>query len=122
MHTSMILVDLQKVFDTLYQGLLFEKLKYFGFCASLIKWFESYLSNKKFLIFVDNVFFETGTLNYSVSKDSIVGLFFFLLRVNDLPNHYHTFATICMQMVSVFSTNKRTLKKLKMFQIKSFCQ
>ena len=29
MHTSMILVDLQKAFDTLDHGVLLEKMKYF---------------------------------------------------------------------------------------------
>ena len=31
MHTGIILVDLQKAFDTLDHGVLFEKMKYFGF-------------------------------------------------------------------------------------------
>ena len=56
-HTGMILVDLQKAFDTLDHGVLLEKMKYFGFRASVIKWFESYLSNRKFLVCIDNVFF-----------------------------------------------------------------
>ena len=61
MHTSMLLVDLQKAFDTLDHGVLIEKMKYFGFQASAIKWFESYLSNRKFLVSID-VFSETETL------------------------------------------------------------
>ena len=35
----MILVDLQKAFDALDHGTLLEKMKYFGFLASVIKWF-----------------------------------------------------------------------------------
>ena len=80
-HTGMILVDLQKAFDTLDHGVLLEKMKYFGFRASVIKWFESYLSNRKFLVCIDNVFFEAGTLKYGVRQVSILGsslfLFFF---------------------------------------------
>ena len=56
MHTGMILVDLQKAFDTLDHGVLLEKMKYFGFWASVIKWFESYISNRKFLACIHNVF------------------------------------------------------------------
>ena len=48
MRTDMILVDLQKAFDTLDHAVLLQKIKYFGFRTSEIKWFESYLSNKKF--------------------------------------------------------------------------
>ena len=55
-HTGIILVDLQKAFDTLDQEVPLEKMKYFGFRAPVIKWFESYLSNRKFLVYI-NVFF-----------------------------------------------------------------
>ena len=85
MHTGMILVDLQKAFDTLDHGVLLEKMKYFGFRASVIKWFESYLSNRKFLVCIDNVFSEAGTLKYGVPQGSILGPVLFLLYVNDLP-------------------------------------
>ena len=53
MDTGMILVDLQKAFDTLDHGVLLEKMKYFGFQTSVIKWFESYLSSRKFLVCID---------------------------------------------------------------------
>ena len=53
MDTGMILVDLQKAFDTLDHGFLLEKIKYFGFQTSVIKWFESYLSSRKFLVCID---------------------------------------------------------------------
>ena len=45
MYAGMILVDLQKAFGTLGHGVLLEKKKYFGYRTSVIKWFESYLSN-----------------------------------------------------------------------------
>ena len=80
MHTGMVLVDCQKTFDTLDHEVLLEKMKYFGSRISVIKWFESYLSNK---IFFD-VFSETGTLKYGVPQSSIVRRILFLLNVNDL--------------------------------------
>ena len=88
MHTGMILLDLQKAFDTLDHGVLLEKMKYFGFRASIIKWFESYLLNRKFLVCID-VFSETGTLKYGVPQGCILGCILgpllFLLYVNDHP-------------------------------------
>ena len=85
MHTSMILVDLQKAFDTLDHGVLLEKMKYFGFQTSVIKWFESYRWNRKFLVCIDNVFSKARTLKYHIPRGSILGLLLFLLYVNDLP-------------------------------------
>ena len=61
-----------------------KKMKYFRFRTSVIKWFESYLSNRKFLVCID-VFVEAGTLKYSLTQSSILVLIFFLLYVNDLP-------------------------------------
>ena len=37
MHTGMIIIDLQKAFDTLDHLVLLEKMKYFGFQASVSK-------------------------------------------------------------------------------------
>ena len=81
----MILVDLQKAFDSLDHRVLIEKMKYFGLRTSVIKWFESYLSNRKFLVCIDSVFSEAGTLKYGVPQGSTLGRLPFLLYVNDLP-------------------------------------
>ena len=59
-------------------------MKYFGPWTSVIKWFESYLSNRKCLVCIDNVSSEVGTLKYSVPQGSILELLLFLLYVNDL--------------------------------------
>ena len=80
MHASMILLDLQKAFDTLDHIVLLEKMNFFGFRTSAIKWFESYLSNRKVLVCIDNTFSETGTLTYGAPQSSILGpLLFFIV-------------------------------------------
>ena len=84
MHTGMILVDFQKAFDTLNHGVLLAKMKYFGFRTSVIKWFESYLSNRKFFVCID-VLFESGTLSTVYHKALFFGPLLFLSYVNDLP-------------------------------------
>ena len=84
-HTCMILVDLQKAFDSFDHGVLLEKMKHFSFPTSVFKWFESYLSNRKFLVCIDNVFSEAVTLKFGVAQAFILGPLLFLLYVNDLP-------------------------------------
>ena len=43
----MILINLQKVFDTLDHDVLLKNMECVGFKKPVIKWFESYLSNRK---------------------------------------------------------------------------
>ena len=115
MLTGMILVDLQKAFDTLDHGVLLEKMKYFGFRASVIKWFESYLSNRKFLVCIDNVFSEAGTLKYGVPQGSILGPLLFLLYVNDLPQSLSDAGSYLYADDTCIFYQHEDVKKLKMF-------
>ena len=84
-HTGMILVDLQKAFDTLDHTVLLQKMECIGFKESVIKWFQSYLSNRKFFVTLENVFSDAGLINCGVSQGSILGLLLFLIYINDLP-------------------------------------
>ena len=46
--TGMILIDLQKAFDTINHDILLKKMSLAGFSCQSITWFESYLSNRRF--------------------------------------------------------------------------
>ena len=45
--TGMILIDLQKAFDTINYEILLKKLSVIGFSDHTVKWFQFYLSNRK---------------------------------------------------------------------------
>ena len=120
MHTGMILVDIQKAFDTSDHGVLLEKMKYFGFRASVIKWFESYLSIRKFLISIDNVFSEAGTLKYGVPQGSILGPLLFLLYVNDLPQSLLDAGSYCYADDTCIFYQHEDVKKVENVSNKEF--
>ena len=46
-HTIEIFIDLSKAFDTVDDHLLLQKLELYGIKNNNLKWFQSYLSNRK---------------------------------------------------------------------------
>ena len=50
MSTGMILIDLQKAFDTIDHEIFLEKMKYLGFADLVIFWFQSYLTKRSFYV------------------------------------------------------------------------
>ena len=81
----MILIDLQKAFDTIDHELLLEKMLFIGFSEEVIGWFRSYLSNRKFKVNINKAFSEYGEVTCGVLQGSILGPLLFLLYVNDMP-------------------------------------
>ena len=97
MHAGMILIDLQKAFDTLDYKVFLEKMACLGLNTPIMKWFGSYLSNVKSFVSVDDFFSEAGILNCCVPQGSISGPLLFLIYISYLPwslskNGFHLYA------------------------------
>ena len=54
--TGMILVDLQKAFDTIDRDILLKKLSVIGDSNHIIGWFKSYFSNRLFRMNLENCY------------------------------------------------------------------
>mgnify|MGYP001795459600 FL=1 len=71
--TGMILIDLQKAFDTINHVILLQKMEIMGFSKKSIDWFESYLGNRTFLVSIEKSFSSSGNLKCGVPQGSILG-------------------------------------------------
>ena len=85
-YTLGIFLDLSKAFDTVNHNILLEKPKAYGIQSENLKWFRSYLSNRKQFILYNDLKTEVRIVKCGVPQGSILGSLLFLVFVNDLSN------------------------------------
>ena len=119
-HTGIILADLQKAFDTIDHNVLLQIMEWISFKESVIKWFQSYLSNRKFFVTLENVFSDAGLINCGVPQKSILRPLLFLIYINDLPQALsETGSYLYADNTSIFYQNKDVEKIEKNLNKKS---
>ena len=79
-----VFLDLKKAFDVVSHNILLKKLEKLGIKGLTLKWFESYLSNRKQCVEIGGVSSSSKNLDISVLQGSILGPILFLCFINDL--------------------------------------
>ena len=101
-----IFLDLKKAFDTVNHQILLEKLKYYGFDTTALKWFESYLSNRKQYVEINGTKSNFRTMSCGVPQGSVLGPLLFLIYINDLPNVVDFFSLLFADDTTFLTSNK----------------
>ena len=82
--TGMILIDLQKAFDTIDYDVLLQKLYAISFSKHTLNRFQFCLSNRSFLVNLENSCSQPASVSCSVPQGSILGPLLFLIYVNNM--------------------------------------
>jgi len=78
-------LDLSKAFDTVCHQKLLHKLDYYGIRGTTNKWFESYLSDRMQVTYVNGIYAEPmSTGSVGLPQGSVLGPMLYLLYVNDI--------------------------------------
>jgi len=81
---GMVMLDLQKAFDTVNHDILLIKLKALGFRNDVVQWMNSYLTGREQMVIVSGTKSDTAKITCGVPQGSILGPLLFLLYVNDM--------------------------------------
>ena len=79
-----VFLDFSKAFDTVDHDILLAKLEHWGVRGVQLRWFESYLTNRKIRVRYNEFDSSMRSLNCSVPQGSSLGPLLFLIYINDI--------------------------------------
>lgn len=91
---SLVLCDLSKAFDCVPYDILLMKLSHYGMTEDSLKLIKSYLGNRLQYVSVKNSISKMKEVETGVPQGSVLGPFFFIVYINDLPKNLNTHSII----------------------------
>ena len=96
----LLLLDMSAAFDTVDHELLLERMsKRYGVKGNVLKWFRSYIQDRKQFVMVDGIRSKVKELRYGVPQGSVLGPILYLLYTSPIGNiirrhglNYHLYA------------------------------
>ena len=71
--TGLLFIDISKAFDSLNHKVLLRKLEHLGLSERSLRWFRSYLTDRKQSVLINGELSEPHTITLGVPQGSILG-------------------------------------------------
>ena len=118
-------VTFKKAFDTVNHEILINKPQLYGVAGKELRWFQSYLSNKKQCCGVNGKLSDLREVTCGVSQGSCLGPLLFMVYVNDLPlsikhslvNMYADDTSLSFSSNSISIINEKVIEDLECLKI-----
>lgn len=105
LSVRLLLLDIEKAFDTVWQRALIYKLLNHNTPKYIIEFVTSYLIGCSFVISVGDLFSTRRTRVVGVPPGSILEPLLFLLSINDIPKHPNTTLILFADDTGVLTTS-----------------
>jgi hypothetical protein len=79
-----VFLDLKRAFETIDRNILLRKLESYGIRGLVLKWFESFLTNRLQRTKFGDSYSETSHINIGVPQGSVLAPILFILYMNDI--------------------------------------
>ena len=83
---GVVMLDFTAAFDIIDHNLLLKKLEYYGFSRTALLWMESYLTDRKQLVYFNGSFSKERVVEHGVPQGSCLGPLLYTIFTNDLPS------------------------------------
>ena len=83
--TGVLFVDTSKAFDSINHNVLLGKLEHMGLSRRALRWFTSYLTDRRQSVWINGETSETHQIALGVPQGSILGPLLFNIYINSLP-------------------------------------
>lgn len=110
--SSVLLLDIEKAFDTVCHRSLIYKMTKTGLPTNIICLIKSYITAREFVVFHDGVLSESRDIVAGVPQGSVLGPLLFLIFINDISEYHDNTLALFADDTAVIA-NSGSLKLLK---------